>query len=193
MSTSSASATPGQFITAAELLTMPDDGRVTELVRGRIIEMPAAGYGHGRYCFAIARALSKYLDQNDCGHVAINDAGIVTETNPDSVRGADVAFGSYQRIPRESPPQGYWPRSPELVFEVRYPSDRWVNVVAKVQEYLHADVKVVAVLDPDERRLHVYAPDSAPFVLTDNDELNLGQILPDILPNCLLAVRDFLK
>src|SRR5690606_28359258 len=61
-----ASPTPGQFVTAAELLKLPDDGRVTELVRGRIVETPPAYYGHGRCCFAIARALSKYLDQNDC-------------------------------------------------------------------------------------------------------------------------------
>lgn len=192
MSTS-ASPTSGRSITAVELLGMPDDGRVTELVRGRIVEMPPAGYMHGRCCFAIARALAKYLDQNDCGHVAINDSGIVTETNPDSVRGADVAFGSYQRIPKDAPPQGYWPKSPEVVFEVRSSTDRWVNVVAKVQEYLQADVRVVAVLDPEERRLHVYSPDTAPFVLTEQDQLNLGRLLPDILPGCVLAVSDFLK
>lgn len=182
-----------KLFTAEEYLLLPDNGRPTELVLGRIVEMNPPGSLHGKFCGNIVRALAVYLDRHDVAHLVSNDSGVITHRTPDSVRGPDVAIYSYQRIPRENPPDGYWPAAPELVFEVRSPSDRWVDVVAKVAEFLNAGVLVAAVLDPQERKLHVYSADRPTQILSESDHFTVGQFLPAALPNCALAVRDFLK
>ena len=43
----------------------------------------------------------------DLGHILINDSGIITRRNPDSVRGADVFYISFIRMPRGTLPQSY--------------------------------------------------------------------------------------
>jgi Uma2 family endonuclease len=182
-----------KLITVDELLAMPDDGRHTELVRGRIIEMPPPQMPHGKACLAIAGILVKYLEQYDVGHATVNDTGVITERNPDSVRGADAAFGSYFRVPKDQPPQGYWPVAPEIVFEVLSPGDRPGATFTKVSEYLAAGVVVVLVIDPEEYQIHVNAAKQLPQTLGFNDEINLKQFLPDSVPEWTVAVREFFK
>ena len=121
------------------------------------------------------------------GRVVSNDPGVVTRREPDNVRGGDVHFYSYAIVPKGPMPRGYWP-SPELIFEVKSPSDRWVKVIAKAQEYLEAGVLVVVVADPAERRIHIYTPDAATLVLEDSENLELGKLLPGVLPNCVFSV-----
>jgi Uma2 family endonuclease len=110
---------------------------------------------------------------------------MVTERNPDTVRGPDVAFYSYQRIPRGPLPKGYWPASPELVVEILSENDRWADVLQKVAEYLNADVLAVVVIDPVPQRVHVYTADSEPIILNASGLLTL----PDVLPEFEVVVR----
>ena len=91
--------------------------------------------------------LTQFVENQRLGRVVSGDAGVVTQRDPDSVRGPDVAFYSYQRIPRGPLPEEYWPASPELVIQVRSKTDRWKDVLQKVAEYLNADVLTVAVID----------------------------------------------
>jgi Uma2 family endonuclease len=182
-----------KLITADELLTMPDDGRHTELVRGRIIEMPPPKMLHGKVCLAIAAILAKYLEQQDVGHGTVNDTGIITERNPDSVRGADAAFGSYVRLPMDHPPQGYWPVAPEIVMEVLSPTDRPGATLTKVAEYLTAGVALVLVIDPEEYQVHLNAANQLPKTLSFYDEVDFKQFLPDSLPEWKVPVREFFR
>jgi len=55
-----------------------------------------------------------------------------THSNPDTVRGADVNFYSYERLPKGKVPEGFLPVVPDLIVEVRSPSERWVEMYAKV-------------------------------------------------------------
>jgi len=108
-----------------------------------------------------------------------NDSGIITERDPDTVRGADVAFYSYGRIPRGPLPPGYLPVPPELVFEVRSPTDRWRDVLAKVVEYLDAGVSVVCVLDPGTETVLLYRDDRPNEVIPAEGELTIPEVLGD--------------
>jgi Uma2 family endonuclease len=104
---------------------------------------------------------------------------MITERGPDTVRGPDVAYYSYERVPQGPLPDGLLSASPDLVFEVRSPSDRWSELHTKVAEYLNADVKAVCVLDDDTRTMHVFYADREPRVLTASDDLSLSEILGD--------------
>jgi Uma2 family endonuclease len=181
-----------RLLTAEEYLALPDDGRCTELIQGRIVEMNQPGSLHGFYCLNIGGALRDFVRANKLGRVVSNDSGVVTQRGPDSVRGGDVLFYSYARVAKGTSLKGYWP-APDLVFEVKSASDRWVEIITKVQEYLEANVRIVVVVDPAERRAHVYAPDIAPNIIEESGSLDLGDLLPDVLPACSLKIREFFE
>ncbi len=168
---------PTKLITADEFGRMEDNGRPSELIRGRIVQMNVLAPRHGRICARIVRILGRYLDANDIGQVFANDAGVVTEHDPDSVRGPDVFFISYERLPPGDISDSYLTVIPELVFEVRSPSDRWSEVLAKVAEYLNAGVNIVCVFDPTKKSVRVYTGQEPDNIFTADQELDLSAVL----------------
>jgi Uma2 family endonuclease len=165
------------LLTAEQYLALPDDGKLTELVRGRIVEMPSPTPSHGYVCLNVGVALSAFVRANDLGRVVSNDSGVKTERGPDTVRGPDLAFYSYNRVPRGPLPEGYWP-APELVIEVRSPSDRWPAITAKAGEYLNAGVVCVCVVDPETESVAVYLENELPRRHTSEEELTIREVLP---------------
>jgi Uma2 family endonuclease len=178
-----------RLLTAAEYLQLPDRGIPTELIRGRVVEMNVPAPRHGQICGKVTLLVGMYALQHDLGHVLSNDSGVVTEHDPDSVRGADVAFYSFARVPRGKFPSGYLTVVPELVFEVRSPTDRWTKVLAKVLEYLEAGVSVVCVLDQVSESVQIHRDEELPRTLHNSDEL----YLPDILGEFRVPVQRFFE
>ena len=96
------------------------------------------GLEHGKICALIARLLGNHVEAHDLGHVMSNDSAVQTGSNPDTVRGGDVIFYSYERLPRGNVPKELGPVAPDLVVEVRSPSDRWNEIMVEAGEYLKA-------------------------------------------------------
>lgn len=177
------------LLTAEEFRLLPDNGRLQELVRGRVVDMPLPAPRHGYYCGNICRILRIHVQANGLGRVMTNDSGIITERGPDTVRGGDVVFYSYTRLPRGPLPEGYLEVVPELVFEVRSPTDRLSKITQKVGEYLDAGVLVVCVLDPGKESMGVYRADELALRLDSDDEF----ALPDLLGDFRIKVQAFLE
>jgi Uma2 family endonuclease len=112
---------------------------------------------------------------------------VITERDPDTVRGPDVSFYTYAKVPRGEIPKGYLDFVPDLVVEVLSDDDRWTDVLEKVHEFLAAGIGVVIVLDPDPRSATVFRPDQPPQVLGPNDEV----AIPELLRDFRVAVRRF--
>ncbi|HEX4592558.1 MAG TPA: Uma2 family endonuclease [Gemmataceae bacterium] len=181
-----ATATTAQrLLTAEEYGRLPDDGRRTELVRGEVVEVNMPYPRHGQICFKIARILGNFVEERQLGHVLTNDSGVITERDADTVRGADVAYYSFARVPPGPMPRGqYLSVVPELVFEVRSPGDRWRAVLDKVNEYLKAGVDTVCVVDDPTERAIVFDDDDI-HPLTRDEALEF----PKLLPGFSVAVR----
>lgn len=182
---STATARPA-LLTAEEFGRRPDPGYPEELVRGRIVRMPPPNIRHGQVCMRAARVLDRFIEENDLGHLLINDAGVITERDPDSVRGPDLSFYSYQRLPKGDLPPTYAATAPELVVEVRSPGNAWKDLHRKIVEFLDAGVVCVVVLDPEAQRAFVFGHDQ-PRTLGLDDELTF----PEILPGFAVEVRRF--
>jgi Uma2 family endonuclease len=172
-------ATVDQLLTVEEYAQMPDDGRRTELVRGRIIELPPPNYLHGLTCVAVVIAMGHWLAQRKLGRIVSNDSGIVTKRNPDILRGADVAYYSYARIALGANPGQYPDVPPEIVIEVRSPSDRWKDIHEKVAEYLAVGVSIVCVIDPELRKAWLYFPDQPDRIVEPDEDLTFPECLAD--------------
>ncbi len=177
------------LLTAEDFLRLPNEGRPRELVRGRVVYMNVPKPRHGQICSKVDRIIGNFADEKNLGHVVSNDSGVRTERGPDTVRGADVAFYSYSRVPPGPFPDDYLPVVPELIFEVRSPTDRWSAILAKVAEYLEAGVTVVCVLDQMTERCHVYRNEEPVQDFTTEQEL----ALPDVLPGFQVMVRRFFE
>jgi Uma2 family endonuclease len=168
-----------KLLTAGEFGLRPHPGYPEELIRGEVVAMPQPGRRHGQVCYRAARVLGHYIEQHDLGHVLTNDSGVITERNPDTVRGADVAYYGYARLPKGPLPEGYGPEVPDLVIEVRSPSERWSDLYRKIGEYLDVGVRAVVVLEPEARIAQVFFPDAMPQKLGPEEELTLPEILGD--------------
>jgi Uma2 family endonuclease len=177
------------LMTAEEFLRLPPDSRPRELVRGRVVYMNVPAPRHGQICGQVYYLLRRYLEDHPLGHAVCNDSGVRTQQSPDTVRGVDVAFFSYNRVPPGPLPQGYLPVVPELIFEVRSPTDRRGAILTKVGEYLEAGVRIVCVLDQMTERCHIYRSDEDVQVLTAEQEL----LLSDVLPEFRIVVRRFFE
>jgi Uma2 family endonuclease len=86
-----------KLITAEEFARLPGpaDGSRQELVQGVILTMPPPpGAPHALCCSRIDRRLGAFVVVNNLGTVFSNDTEFTTERDPDTVRGADVAYWS---------------------------------------------------------------------------------------------------
>lgn len=167
-----------QLLTAEEYGRLPDDSRMTELVRGEVVEVNMPYPRHGQICARIAYLIQRFLDDHALGHVLTNDSGVVTEHDPDTVRGPDVAYYSFVRVPPGPMPRNqYLTVVPDLVFEVRSPGDRWRAVLDKVNEYLKAGVDTVCVVDDPTERAIVFDDDGI-HPLTCDEALEFPKLLP---------------
>ena len=169
-------ATVEALMTAEEFERRPDPGYPEELVRGRLVRLPFPDRREGYVCTNAAVLVGEHVERLALGRVMIG-TGLVFERDPDTVRGADVAYYSFARLPRGPLPKGSGPEIPELVVEVRSTHDRWQDVQEKAVEYLKAGVVVVLVLDPERQTGHVFHADGPPTTLNEADELTLPGIL----------------
>ncbi|MFL5331439.1 MAG: Uma2 family endonuclease [Gemmataceae bacterium] len=174
----------------AEEFAKAHGGEYVELIDGEVKELPVPKTPHGCVANLVAYYLTQHILQNDLGRVASNDTFVLVRRNPDRVRGADVAFWSYARVPKEAILPDIIGPPPELIAEVRSPSDRWVEVLAKVNEYLQAGVNVVVVLDPAAWAATVFRPDELPQVIHNGDALTIPDILPGFSVTLSQLFRD---
>ena len=170
--------TATKLLTAQEYALLPDDGTPTELVRGEVIEMSSPYPRHGQICSQIVYLLRRFQEVKPLGHVVSNDSGVITERDPDTVRGPDVAFYSFSRVaPGPFPSEQYLVAVPELIFEVRSPSDRWREVIEKVNEFLQAGVGVVCVVDDATKEVRVF-DETGIHGFSADEELSFPSVLP---------------
>jgi Uma2 family endonuclease len=175
-----------QLVTAEELLRMPDDGFRYELVCGELRKMPPAGHVHGRLAATLTASLVRYVTANQLGAVYAAETGFILRRNPDTVRAPDVAFIRQQRVQEVGDVAGYWPGAPDLAIEVVSPSDSYAEVEEKVFEWLEAGTLMVLVVNPRRRSVTVYRSLADIIVLTQNDALDGG----DVVPGWTMPVKD---
>ena len=180
--------TPVGLMTAPEFAARHGGDRV-ELVNGQVTELPMPFPRHGKICSCMDFFLHDHALKHDLGHVMSNDSFVATGRDPDTVRGADLCFYSYARLPKGPVPDGLLSVVPDLVVEIRSPSERWGELFAKVGEYLKAGVRVVVVLDAATASASVYRPDELQQIFHNGDAL----VIPDVLPGFSVVVRQLFE
>lgn len=166
------------------LLSAEDFARVApvlgpcELVRGEIVRMSPGGIRHSRVTGNAFRLLDQHCEAHGLGRVLTGEAGLVVSSRPDTVRGADVAFISFARLPKGAVDDGFLRRPAELVVEVLSKDTSWEKVEEKVADYHAFGVDLVWVLDPQTLTLRAYPRGDVPTLARDADEVSADPFVP---------------
>ncbi len=169
---------PRARMTAEELFDLPDDGGRLELVEGELAHMTPTGGTHGALAVRIGRLLDEYVEAHDLGVCCGAETGFILQRDPDTVRAPVAAVVLKSRIPETGIPAAYWPFAPDLAVEVVSPSDRLADVHVKIAEYFAAGTRLVWLVEPETRMVHVYrSPQEVEVVGTEQD-LGGGDVLP---------------
>lgn len=182
-----------ELMTAEQLLGYEMPGKRVELVRGKIVVREPPGWHHGELTVRLSVALGTHLDREQAEHgwplsrgrLAAGDPGFTLSRGPDTVRAPDVAYVSRERHPARMP-NGYPELAPDLVVEIRSPSDRPGALLAKVGSWLDAGTQLVWIIDPARMSASVYRANGTQALHTEADVLD-GE---DVLPGFTIALRD---
>lgn len=168
---------PARLVTAEEFATIPDDNCHYELVEGRVIRVSLPGSLHAVLTTRIAGLLDHHAGAQGMG-VVMTAGGFKLATNPDTVRGPDVAFVRRERIPEGGIPEGFWPGPADLAVEIRSTGDRKSEILAKVDDYLTRGVRLVWVVEPRKKSVTVYRRLLPPVTFGVDDTLDAADVVP---------------
>lgn len=164
--------------TVEDLLRINSQGAMCELVDGVLVEK-VMGWRESLIAIALGRYISEF--------VLIRNLGLVT--GPDGlirilksqVRGPDVTFVSWDRLPDGKVPQERVPELvPDLAVEILSEGNTYGEMARKRREYFHAGVRQVWMIDIDRRTVAVYTDIMQYQVLDESQSLSGGDILPGL-------------
>lgn len=165
--------------TFLEWVSLPENRDLhVELERGEIVEMPPPGKYHGFVCGNVAGILRNYAIARGAGYVCTNDAGLIVERDPDTVRGPDVTFYDDAQTADDMERQ-FATEPPLLAVEVQSPNDRVNRTVLRISQMLQLGVRLIWVVDPETRDASVYRPGKDPYLVQESGDLTGEDILPD--------------
>ena len=174
---------PG-LLTADDLLRLYGKGVKGELIRGVLHETVAAGGEHGDIAGALIIGLGMYARPRRLGRVGGTDSGILLEHDPDTVREPDVYYISAEKLPLDVRVAGYYEVVPDMVAEIRSPSDRRAEFDEKIQMWLDFGVRLVLAVYPQTRTIAAHQPGLPPVTLDYDDTLDGGDVIPGF--SCLV-------
>ena len=167
-----------KLLTADDLLRLHGKGVRGELIQGVLHETMSVGLRHGKIAAALIAFLWLHVRPAGLGHVFGSDAGVLLETDPDTVREPDIAYVSAERLPLDADIDGYCPVPPDLVVEIKSPSDSEREVDDKATMWLDFGVRMALVINPETRTIRVRQPNLPTAILTMDDTLDGGEVLP---------------
>ncbi len=149
-----------------------------DLIEGELERMPPPpGAEHGSLTMRLAWYSSGYVYDRRLGECFTAETRFVIERDLDTVLAPDWAFVRADRLP-PTLPKGMLELAPDIVLDVRSPSDRAPDVARKVALWLRAGACLVWELDPDARVLTVHRADGSVSLVGVDGTLSGEDVLP---------------
>ncbi len=164
--------------TITDLMRANDNGAHCELVDAALVEK-AMGWSESLIAIILGGLLREFVNSRNLGVVSGPDGFM--EILPSLVRGPDVAFTSWERIPDGRVPSEPVPRIvPDLAVEVLSIGNTFMEMSRKRHEYFHAGVRLVWMVDPRERSVAVYTTINDYVILDESQILKAHDVLPGL-------------
>lgn len=153
-----------------------------ELVKGKIIIASPLGYEAAEVATEIAIQLGNWVKPRKLGRVTGSSAGFLLSNLDVRVPGA--AFVRAERLPRS--PQSFAELAPDLMVEVKSPTDSIIKLRTKIDEFLALGTRVGILINPEQEWVEIRRSGEDPIVLQNGDILTV----PDLLPGWEVKVED---
>ncbi|MFB2920136.1 Uma2 family endonuclease [Aerosakkonema funiforme] len=153
-----------------------------ELVDGNIIVMSPSGYESDEVAFEFGAQLRNWVKPRKLGRVTGSGAGF-SLPNLD-IRAPNVSFVLAERL-RKSP-RSFAELAPDLMVEVKSPSDSLKSLRKKIEDFLALGTMVGILINPEKHIVEIYRSGQDVIVLGDGDVLTV----PDLLPGWEVAISD---
>lgn len=137
-------------MTAAQYMSLPDDGCKYELISGELVLSPSYSHPHGRVAGCLFALLDEFVRRKRLGVVGLDTDVVFGRTE---VRRPDLHFVSARRrsIIRE-----HVHGAPDLVVEITSPSNWQEDIYTKRDDYERFGVREYWVLDIADGRHRAY-------------------------------------
>jgi Uma2 family endonuclease len=178
---------PAERMSLEEFLKLPETKPASELICGEVVRKPMPDDPHSAIQLFLGSLIRAFLLRAQLGKVRSEFRCIFGPPGREQTFVPDLVYVSYQRRTRPDPGQRFFQRTaPDLVIEVLFPDQNARRFLAKINFYLRHGVRLVWVIDPQDRVITIYRPDA------DSRDLRPGDTLDgeDVLPGFTVAVSD---
>lgn len=159
-----------------EKLQSQHPDRRLELVRGKIVVMSPSGYESDEVAAEMIRRMGNWVRPRKIGRVTASSAGFRLP-NPDrDVRAPDASFVTAERLRRS--PRSFAELAPDLMVEVKSPTDSVEELEAKIQEFLALGTRVGILINPEEQTVRIYRSGREAILLANDDVITVPDLLP---------------
>ena len=160
--------------TLDDLLKPENEG--CELVDGTLVEKPV-GQEESFLAAWLVMVVNQHVVAGNLGYVTGEQGMVELPSGP--VRGPDVAFFAWDRLPNRRRPSKPIPElAPDLAVEVLSVSNTKAEMARKRAEYFAAGVRLVWEIDPRARTARAYTAADRFTDLSAADALDGGDVLP---------------
>jgi len=167
---------PGSATIADLIRASDEDGRLYELIDNTLVEK-AMGWRESLLATVLVQWLRNFLDNHNLGVVTGPDG--MSRLFGNTVRGPDVAFVSWSRLPGGRLPADPVPDLvPDFVVEVLSLGNTRPEMARKRREYFQAGVRLVWMIDPRRRTVAVFTAAESVTIALEFDRIDGGDVLP---------------
>lgn len=155
-----------------------DELSIETTAEGDLIIMPPTGGKTGIRNFKLIGQFSAWVEAGGSGQGF--DSSTVFILPNGAHRSPDLSWVSNERWQAltEKQQERFPPLCPDFVVELRSPTDRLKRMQAKMQEYVINGARLGWLIDPFERKVHVYRADAAIEILDNPQSVSGELVLP---------------
>ncbi len=126
----------------------------------------------------IVRQLGNWARQDGAGRAFGPPAGFTLPNG--AIREPDASWISRSRLASLSPEarRGFYHICPDFVIELRSDTDRLNTLQAKMEEYIENGARLGLLIDPQNRRVYIYRPETEVETLENPDTISAEPTLP---------------
>ena len=153
------------------------DLRIERTAQGDLIVMPPTGWMTGVRNAEITTQLKTWSKRDGRGIATDSSTGFKLPNGAD--RSPDAAWVLRTRLADLTPEQKrkFLPLCPDFIIELRSPTDGLPDIKAKMDEYFTNGAQLGWLIDPEEKRIHIYRPSVTPEILDNPASVSADTVL----------------
>ena len=161
-----------------EFCQLNRDWRIERSAEGDLEVMVPTGGETSARNLKIASQLDAWAENDGSGIGFDSNGGFILPNG--AMRSPDAAWVRRERLANltAEQKQRFLPLCPDFVIELRSPSHPLSTIQAKMRVYTENGARLGWLIDPEERKVHVYKPNESAEVLENPDRLSGEPALP---------------